>query len=327
MNALAPRGHRRRASPRSGVGGRRLRRPGRAQLVRAAPLHRAGARPRDRAPLRILQISDLHLVPRQRRRSTGCAGWPALAPDLVVNSGDNLAATRCGARGAARDGAAVRVPRRVRHWGPTTTTAPAPKNPARYLTRRHAEAPPGRRPPAGRGPAAPGCVDGGWVDLDNVRDHADGRRAAAVELVGTGDAHIRLRPVCRGGRPRVARRGRDHRRDARALPAGARPDGRRRGPAGHRRAHPRRPAGAALLRRAGDQLRPADRPRQGASAGAGGPGSRLARLDRSCTLAAPTPPTPPGCTCRPGSAPRRTPRCGSPAAPRPPCSPWSPAGG
>lgn len=30
----------------------------------------AGAR-----PIRILQVSDLHVVPGQRRRSSGCGGW------------------------------------------------------------------------------------------------------------------------------------------------------------------------------------------------------------------------------------------------------------
>ena len=59
-------------------------------------------------PLRVLQISDLHLVPRQQRKIEWVRGLAALEPDLVVNTGDNLARDRRRARGAAGHGAAVR---------------------------------------------------------------------------------------------------------------------------------------------------------------------------------------------------------------------------
>ena len=45
-------------------------------------------------PLRVLQVADLHLVPRQRRKIDWVRGLAALAPDLVVNTGDNLAHVR-----------------------------------------------------------------------------------------------------------------------------------------------------------------------------------------------------------------------------------------
>ena len=43
-------------------------------------------------PLRVLQVSDLHLVPRQRRKIDWVRSLADLRPDFVVNSGDNLAA-------------------------------------------------------------------------------------------------------------------------------------------------------------------------------------------------------------------------------------------
>ena len=43
-------------------------------------------------PLRVLHVSDLHLVPRQRVKRDWVAGLGALDPDLVVVTGDNLAA-------------------------------------------------------------------------------------------------------------------------------------------------------------------------------------------------------------------------------------------
>jgi predicted MPP superfamily phosphohydrolase len=46
------------------------------------------------APLRILHISDLHMTPNQRFKQRWLAGLVDLEPDLVVNTGDNLAHRR-----------------------------------------------------------------------------------------------------------------------------------------------------------------------------------------------------------------------------------------
>src|SRR5215217_829195 len=42
------------------------------------------------APLRVLHVSDLHLLPRHGRRSAWLRGLAALEPDLVVSTGDHL---------------------------------------------------------------------------------------------------------------------------------------------------------------------------------------------------------------------------------------------
>ncbi|TPG14989.1 metallophosphoesterase [Pedococcus bigeumensis] len=140
------------------------------------------------APLRILQISDLHLVPRQRRRIEWVRGLAALSPDLVVNSGDNLAALDA-VPGALHAMEPLFAFPGVFVMGSNDYYAPVPKNPARYLTRRHAEAPPGLVHLPTEDLRA-GMRDGGWVDLDNVRTTIT-VGGAAVELVGTDDAHIR----------------------------------------------------------------------------------------------------------------------------------------
>lgn len=49
------------------------------------PVLRAGA-----APLRVLHVSDLHLLPRQRRKAAWLSRLARLAPDLVVSTGDHL---------------------------------------------------------------------------------------------------------------------------------------------------------------------------------------------------------------------------------------------
>jgi uncharacterized protein len=139
-------------------------------------------------PLRVLQVSDLHLVPTQRRRIEWVRGLATLEPDLVLDTGDNLAALDA-VPGVLRameplfdfPGAFV--------MGSNDYWAPIPKNPARYLTQRHAQAPAGRlRLPVED--LRSGLLAGGWVDLDNARTTLD-VAGVDVELVGTDDAHVR----------------------------------------------------------------------------------------------------------------------------------------
>src|SRR5699024_983879 len=42
-------------------------------------------------PVRVLHLSDLHLLPRQGRKIGWLRDLEALEPDLVVNTGDNMA--------------------------------------------------------------------------------------------------------------------------------------------------------------------------------------------------------------------------------------------
>src|SRR3954470_17432678 len=43
------------------------------------------------APLRVLQVSDLHLTAGQQGKQDWVAGLAAREPDLVIDTGDNLA--------------------------------------------------------------------------------------------------------------------------------------------------------------------------------------------------------------------------------------------
>jgi predicted MPP superfamily phosphohydrolase len=138
-------------------------------------------------PLRVLQISDLHLVPRQSRKIEWVRGLAALAPDLVVNTGDNLAHVDAVA-GALRAMEPLFDFPGVFVMGSNDVFGPTAKNPARYLTRRHADAPPGRVLLPVEDLRA-GMKGGGWTDLDNSRTVME-VRGTPVELVGTDDAHI-----------------------------------------------------------------------------------------------------------------------------------------
>ena len=140
------------------------------------------------APVRVLQVSDLHLTPGQARKIQWVRDLAALRPDFVVNSGDNLAHLRA-------------VPPLLRAMEPLLEFpgafvlgsndyfGPVPKNPARYLTKRHAAAPP-ERIELPVDDLVAGLRDGGWHDLDNARTTVEmgGHR---VELVGVDDPHVR----------------------------------------------------------------------------------------------------------------------------------------
>ena len=138
-------------------------------------------------PLRVLQVSDLHLVPRQQHKVEWVRSLAALAPDLVVNTGDNLAAVDAVPEALRAMEPLLEFPG-VFVMGSNDYYGPVPKNPARYLTRAHAQAPPGRI-------VLPvddlrrGMVDGGWTDLDNARTTMS-VAGSTIELVGTDDAHI-----------------------------------------------------------------------------------------------------------------------------------------
>ncbi len=151
---------------------------------------RAGAAGRAAAPLRVLHLSDLHLVPSQRSKIDWVRDLASLAPDLVVDTGDNLAHTEALPAAAACARAAARARRAPSSWARTTTSRPGPKNPARYLLRGPA---PARRRRLRRGcPAgelAARLREAGWKDLTNRRDvvHAAGR---TLSLVGVDDPHL-----------------------------------------------------------------------------------------------------------------------------------------
>lgn len=145
--------------------------------------------PGERA-LRILHLSDLHLAPSQERKIAWIRDLASLEPDLVVDTGDNMA--HLDALPAllhaleplmALPGAFV--------MGSNDYVAPEPKNPARYLlpdARTPGRTPLGLLPAAELGAA---LREAGWRDLSNRRDGvvADGRR---ISLVGVDDPHLDL---------------------------------------------------------------------------------------------------------------------------------------
>ena len=137
-------------------------------------------------PVRLLHISDLHLLPRQQRKIAYIQTLAELKPDIVINTGDTLAsADGIPAVMAALDpliafpGAFVP--------GNNDYFAPTPKNPMRYFNPGH---------PAPKGPPLPWAELAakfslnGWIDLTHQRETVEinGQRIA---LAGTDDPHLR----------------------------------------------------------------------------------------------------------------------------------------
>ncbi len=139
----------------------------------------------DAEPLRVLHVSDLHLMPWQRRKQRWVADLASLDPDLIVFTGDNMAHTDA-------------IPALVRAYRPlfqypgafvfgsNDYRGPVFKNPFGYFDREREYV---------QGAELPYeelrrmLTDAGWADLNNARVtlKAGGQK---VELVGVDDPHV-----------------------------------------------------------------------------------------------------------------------------------------
>ena len=142
--------------------------------------------PRGAAPLRVLHVSDIHLVPRQTRKIEWIRSLAALEPNLVINTGDNLADLEAVPAILRALGPLLAVPG-VFVLGSNDYFAPSLKNPARYLTGAHAR--PGESIPLPTADLVDAFTRAGWADLSNARA-ALSIRGLAVEFVGVDDAHL-----------------------------------------------------------------------------------------------------------------------------------------
>lgn len=139
------------------------------------------------APLRVLHLSDLHLVPRQLRKAEWVRGLADLEPDLVVVTGDNLAdETAVPAVLQAYQGLLDRPG--VFVLGSNDYFGPAPKNPLQYLWRSTAGSSQEERSlPTGR--LIRGFTDAGWLDLTNTRGRLE-VGGVRLEFAGVDDPHL-----------------------------------------------------------------------------------------------------------------------------------------
>ncbi len=145
--------------------------------------------PHGSAPLRVLHLSDIHFVPGQAKKAQWLAGLAELAPDLVVNTGDNLSHIDAvdpllDALGPLMRYPGVYVP------GSNDYYAPVFKNPATYLL-----GPSNRRPLPDRVELdwprlSAGFGEAGWVDLTN-RSQSLAFNGVRFDFSGVDDPHLK----------------------------------------------------------------------------------------------------------------------------------------
>jgi predicted MPP superfamily phosphohydrolase len=143
--------------------------------------------PPDADPLRVLHISDLHLTPRQAKKKAWVRDLAGLRPDLVVNTGDNMAHMSAVPTVLEALEDLLDVPG-VFVFGSNDYFAPMLKNPARYLI-------PGRRVEAPKSAPLPwrdlrdAFVARGWLDLTNRRDSLK-VNDLDLAIAGVDDPHL-----------------------------------------------------------------------------------------------------------------------------------------
>jgi predicted MPP superfamily phosphohydrolase len=137
-------------------------------------------------PMRVLHISDLHMLPGQGGKQRWVRALAELDPDLVVNTGDNLAHPQAvpavvRALGPLLDRPGVFV------FGSNDYYGPKPKNPVRYLTKSRKRI---RGVPLPWQDLRAAFVEHGWLDMTHVRRafSVDGQSVVAA---GVDDPHLR----------------------------------------------------------------------------------------------------------------------------------------
>jgi predicted MPP superfamily phosphohydrolase len=146
------------------------------------PVLPSGAR-----PIRILHISDVHMTPHARARQRWLSTLGALEPDLVINTGDNLAHEEAVQYVLASFGRLLDRPG-VYVWGSNDYYAPTFKNPLRYFegpSKRDRRSP--RTLPwqdLGRG-----FKEAGWIDLTHTRASLE-IKGVRLGFRGTDDPHL-----------------------------------------------------------------------------------------------------------------------------------------
>jgi predicted MPP superfamily phosphohydrolase len=139
--------------------------------------------------LKVLHLSDLHMMPTQDKKIRWVNSLAALEPDLVVNTGDNLSHELSVGPVLRAYGDLLGLPG-VFVYGSNDYWKPHFKNPGKYLLPANKQ----RHKP--HGPDLPfedlrrGFTGAGWTDLNNAKASlkVNGLR---LDFAGTDDPHIK----------------------------------------------------------------------------------------------------------------------------------------
>ncbi|MBF6333913.1 metallophosphoesterase [Nocardia transvalensis] len=136
--------------------------------------------------LRVLHLSDLHMTPGQRMKQAWVRELERLEPDLVVNTGDNLAHPRSvPAVVQSLSGLLSRPGLFV--FGSNDYFAPVPKNPMKYFKKNHKRV---HGAPLPWQDLRAAFTERGWLDLTHVRRDVEVARIK-IATAGVDDPHLR----------------------------------------------------------------------------------------------------------------------------------------
>jgi predicted MPP superfamily phosphohydrolase len=142
--------------------------------------------PRGQRPMRVLHLSDLHLIPGQRKKQAWVSSLRELRPDAVVVTGDFISHVDAVPHVLDALDPLFDLPGAF-VLGSNDYYAPRPLNPARYLSGPSQLEP--NRPMLPWQDLVDGLTTSGWLDLGNTRAtmKIDGRE---VDVRGVDDPHI-----------------------------------------------------------------------------------------------------------------------------------------
>jgi uncharacterized protein len=136
-------------------------------------------------PLKVLHISDIHMRPGQRRKQAWLRDLARFEPDLVVNTGDNLAHPKAVPAVVQALGDLLAVPG-LFVFGSNDYFAPRLKNPLNYLTnpghRVHGEPLPWQDLRAA-------FTERGWLDMTHTRRELE-VAGQVIAAAGVDDPHL-----------------------------------------------------------------------------------------------------------------------------------------
>jgi predicted MPP superfamily phosphohydrolase len=137
------------------------------------------------SPLRVLHLSDFHMTPGQRRKQSWVRGLASLEPDLVINTGDNLAHPKAVPSVVQALSDLLSVPG-LFVFGSNDYFAPTPKSPTNYIFK-----------PSHRISGKPlpwqdlraAFTERGWLDMTHTRREIE-VKGQLIAVAGVDDPHL-----------------------------------------------------------------------------------------------------------------------------------------
>ena len=138
------------------------------------------------SPLRVLHLSDFHMRPGQRRKQAWLRDLSRWSPDLVINTGDNLAHPKAVPSVVQAMGDLLSVPG-LFVFGSNDYFGPRPKNPASYVFDKKKRV---TGAPLPWQDLRAAFSERGWLDMTHTRREID-VNGLVIAAAGVDDPHLK----------------------------------------------------------------------------------------------------------------------------------------